>query len=90
MPNVTFTERAMLEYNDVQLYYDRKTLKKLNALLIDISRHPGFGIGQVEQMKGEGGNKYSRRINQKDRLIYTIEGDGSALVEQILGHYDDK
>lgn len=88
MPNVTFTESAMDAYIAVQ-EKDLRTLKKLNALLKDIRRHPDSGIGQVERLKGEG-NRYSRRINQKDRLVYTIEEDGCAVIQQIMGHYEDK
>lgn len=89
MPNVTFTEKAFDTYLDVQ-DNDKNTLKKLNALLRDIRRHPTTGIGQVERMKGEGGNEYSRRISQKDRIVYTVEADGSAKIRQIMGHYEDK
>lgn len=89
MPSVTFTEEALDEYFEVQ-NRDKRALKKLNALLNDIKRHPSTGIGQVERMKGGNGNLYSRRINEKDRIVYTIEADGSAKVRQILGHYEDK
>lgn len=89
MPNVTFTDAALEVYMDIQ-EKDRVSMKKINALFKDIKRHPESGIGQVERMKGEGGNKYSRRISQKDRIVYTVQEDGSVVVEQIMGHYEDK
>lgn len=89
MPDIKFSPLAFAQYTDIQ-DTDRKTQKKLNALLKDIGRHPETGIGQVECLKGSGGKKYSRRINEKDRIVYTIEPDGSARIQSLLGHYDDK
>ena len=48
MSKITFTERAFAEY----LYWqsqDKKTLKRINALLKDISRSPYEGIGRAER-----------------------------------------
>lgn len=89
MPDIKFSLLAFLQYVDIQ-DGDKKTQKKLNALLKDIGRHPRSGIGQVECLKGKGGDVYSRRLNQKDRVVYTIEDDGSARIQSIIGHYDDK
>ena len=47
MSKITFTERAFAEY----LYWqsqDKKTLKRINALLKDISCSPYEGIGKPE------------------------------------------
>ena len=46
MSKITFTEQAFAEY----LYWqsqDKKTLKRINALLKDISRSPYEGIGNL-------------------------------------------
>lgn len=54
---------------------DKKTLKKIHQLIKDIERNgPLTGIGQPEALKGDLQGEYSRRINQKDRLVYHIEG----------------
>lgn len=34
-------------------------------------------------------NTWSRRINQKDRLVYEVSDDG-IIIKQCKGHYDDK
>ena len=50
MSKITFTERGFAEY----LYWqaqDKKTLKRINALLKDISRSPYEGIGKPEGLK---------------------------------------
>lgn len=87
MSKITFTERAFAEY----LYWqsqDKKTLKRINALLKDISRSPYEGIGKPEGLKENLSGYWSRRINDVNRLVYRIEND---LIEvyQCKGHYDD-
>lgn len=89
MPSIILEPAIFEQYVELQ-NKDRKKVDKLNRLLMDIGRHPESGIGQVERMKGVGGNKYSRRISQKDRIVYTVQEDGSVVVEQIMGHYEDK
>jgi len=87
MSKITFTERAFAEY----LYWqsqDKKTLKRINALLKDISRSPYEGIGKPEGLKENLSGYWSRRIDDVNRLVYRIEND---LIEvyQCKGHYDD-
>jgi len=66
---------------------DKKTLKRINALLQDIERNGHQGIGNPELLKGMSGY-WSRRINEKDRLVYKIE-DGEILIVQCHTHYGD-
>ena len=48
---------------------DRKTLKKINELLEDIRRNGAMkGIGKPERLRYRPG--YSRRIDEKNRLVY--------------------
>ena len=65
--------------------------KKIEKLLLELMEHPKAGTGQVEQLKGERQGQWSRRIDKKNRLIYTID-DEIVIVEVISarGHYDDK
>lgn len=70
--NKVFTENAWKDY----LYWqteDGKTLKKINQLLNDISRNGNVGIGKPEALVGDLSGYWSRRINDKDRLIYKID-----------------
>ena len=71
MSKITFTERAFAEY----LYWqsqDKKTLKRINALLKDISRSPYEGIGKPEGLKENLSGYWSRRIDDVNRLVYRI------------------
>ena len=76
MSKITFTERAFAEY----LYWqsqDKKTLKRINALLKDISRSPYEGIGKPEGLKENLSGYWSRRIDDVNRLVYRIADVGS-------------
>lgn len=67
---------------------DKKTLKKINNLIKDIECNGNEGIGKPEPLKGDLSGYWSRRINDKDRLIYKLSNDKI----YILGcrtHYED-
>ena len=57
---------------------DRKTLKRINALIKDSLRHPFEGIGKPEPLKENLSGFWSRRIDDTHRLVYCV--DGQALV----------
>lgn len=66
---------------------DKKTLKKINSLLIDIMRNPFEGIGKPEPLKYRQGY-WSRRIDEVNRVVYKVDGDSIAIAS-VKGHYDD-
>lgn len=85
--NKAFTDIGWEDY----LYWqteDRKTLRKINTLLKDIERNGNEGIGKPEPLTGDLSGFWSRRINQKDRLIYALEMD-QIIIIACLYHYDD-
>jgi len=56
-----------------------------------LEEHPFTGTGQPEQLKYELIGLWSRRINQKDRLIYEVnQSVVTVKVISALGHYSDK
>ena len=85
---IQFSERGMDDYISWQ-NEDRKTLKKINQLLKDISRNPFDGIGKPEPLKGNFSGYWSRRVNDKDRLIYRFQ-DSVIYIFSLKGHYGDK
>ncbi|MCD7708761.1 MAG: Txe/YoeB family addiction module toxin [Clostridiales bacterium] len=87
MSKIQFAEDAWEEYQ-YWIAHDKKTLKKINALLKETQRTPFGGLGQPESLKGDCDGMWSRRINEKDRLVYRYEND-VVIVEQCKGHYDD-
>ncbi len=67
---------------------DRQLLKRINALLQDIARNKNAGIGKPEALKGNLSGLWSRRINDKHRLVYVIENE-ACVIYQCRGHYGD-
>ena len=66
---------------------DTRILKRIRALLEDIQQHPFSGIGKPELLKGSNG-KWSRRINDEHRLVYSIsEGKIYVYVFSLRYHY---
>lgn len=70
---------------------NKATIKKIEKILSELSETPYSGTGQPEKLKYELSEYWSRRINQKDRLIYRVEEDVvTVFVISAMGHYDDK
>lgn len=68
---------------------DRKTLKRINQLLQDISRNGYDGIGKPEPLKGNYSGWWSRRIDDTNRLVYRIN-NSQIEIAQCRSHYKDK
>lgn len=66
---------------------DRKTLKRINALIQDITRNAFDGIGKPEPLKHAPSGYWSRRIDAGNRLVYRVEKD-VILIVQCRTHYD--
>lgn len=59
---------------------------RINELLKDVLRHPFSGIGKPEPLRHEFKGYWSRRIDQKHRLIYR-PAEGEVLIAQARFHY---
>lgn len=80
-----FTEKAWEEYTDWQTE-DKKTLKRINALIQDIQRNGYEGIGKPEPLRYDLNGYWSRRINETDRLVYRID-EQNVYILQCKYHY---
>ena len=67
---------------------DKKTLKRINALLKDIQRESYNGIGKPEPLKGNLSGWWSRRIDDTNRIVYR-EKDGAIVIASVKGHYEE-
>lgn len=65
----------------------KKNLKRINALIKDISRNPFDGLGKPEPLKGNLTGLWSRRIDEEHRLVYTVN-DNSVIIIACRGHYE--
>ena len=87
MSIIQFSESAWDDYLYWQVQ-DKKTLKKINNLLKEISRTGSTRIGKAEFLKGDLSGSVSVRIDGVNRLVYRVE-NGVIKVEQCKGHYED-
>ena len=70
---------------------DKSTLKKIEKLLNELMEHPMTGSGQPEMLKHNLQGLYSRRINKKHRLVYSIKEEIiTVYVLSAYSHYGDK
>ena len=70
---------------------DKASIKKIEKILFELSETPYAGIGNPEPLKYELTGFWSRRINQKDRMIYKVEADiVTVFVISAMGHYSQK
>ena len=66
---------------------DKKTLKRLNAVIRDIQRDPTGGMGKTERLRGNLSGWWSRRIDEVNRVVY-YEQDGIIHIASCRGHYE--
>lgn len=83
-----WTDEAWEDYTYWQAQ-DKKTLKRIHALLKDIERNGYDGIGKPERLTGNLSAYWNRRIDEQNRLVYRIDGDTIKIV-QCGSHYRDK
>lgn len=66
-------------------------VKKIEVLLEELKEHPRTGTGNPEQLRHNLSGLWSRRIDKKNRLLYTIEASIiTVYIVSAKGHYGDK
>ena len=88
MMRIIFSKNAWEDYVSWQTE-DKKTLKKINALIKDIQRTPFEGIGKPEPLKFKLAGFWSRRIDLEHRLVYQVD-NSDILIYSCRYHYDKK
>jgi len=70
---------------------NKKLLKRIYKLLKELSEHPETGTGRPHRLKHEKSGLWSRSIDDKHRMLYTIDDQKVIVfVISLWGHYDDK
>lgn len=70
---VYLSEQAKKELAVIKRSGDKKTVKKVADLLLELQEHPRTDTGQVEHLKHFVYEEtWSRRINKQYRMIYEI------------------
>ena len=84
--NKVFSENAWQDFM-AWVREDRKIARRINELLTDIERNGHEGIGKPEALRHDLSGYWSRRITQKDRLIYTFH-EKNIYIAACKGHYE--
>jgi toxin YoeB len=85
MRRTKFTDEAWDDY----VYWqgqDKKTLKRINQLIEAAKRTPFEGIGKPEPLKESLSGYWSRRIDEKNRLVYAVD-DSDITIISCRYHY---
>ena len=90
MRSLVFEGSTWEEYETLRIK-DKNLHKNLRKILKQLLRDddPSEGYGKPEKLKHSLAGLLSRRISQKDRLIYTFDEE-SIHIFAIGGHYGDK
>ncbi len=88
MRSLVFEGNTWLVYEELR-EKDKKLHKALCKHLQEMLRadDPGIGLGKPERLKHNLAGLWSRRLSQKDRVIYKFN-DHSVYIFAIGGHYD--
>ena len=82
---LSWAETAWEDY----LYWqqtNKKVLKRINILIIDIKRQPFEGVGNPEPLKHNWSGYWSRRVDKEHRLVYKVS-DNNLIIAQCRYHY---
>ena len=66
---------------------NKKTLKRINKLIVDTQRTPLNGLGKPEPLKENLSGFWSRRIDESNRLIYAVD-DKKLTIISCRYHYE--
>lgn len=89
MRSLIFEGNTWLVYEQLR-EKDKKLHKSLCKILKEMLRgQPNQGLGKPEAFKHNLSGLWSKRISQKDRLIYKYD-DSYIYIFTIGGHYEDR
>ena len=88
---IDLTDRAKSDLKKHKKVGDKSTLTKITRIIEELENHLFKGIGKPEELRYELSGIWSRRINNKDRIIYKVnENIVTVDVISAMGHYSDK
>lgn len=76
---IAWTKEAWTDY----VYWqgqDKKTLKRINKLVLDAQRSPFEGMGKPEPLKENLAGFWSRRIDETNRLVYALDNNQITII----------
>lgn len=91
MYRIELTPKAEEELRALGRSGDKASINKVYRLFEELRVHPYEGTVKPEPLVGDYAGYWSRRINQKDRLIYRVKDEIiTVTVVQVGQHYKDK
>lgn len=91
MYKIVLSEQARKDYLHFCQSGNKAILNKVTALLNDIAEHPYTGIGKPELLKYDLAGKWSRRINEEHRIVYSVNDDRVEIdILSMRYHYSKK
>lgn len=86
---VNLSDKAEKDLKKIYHSGDKNSIKRIESIFKELADNPYEGIGKPEALKHQYKGYWSRRVNQKDRLIYEVrENIISVFVISALGHYE--
>lgn len=88
---VNLTPKALEDLSKHKKSGNKASEKRIKKFLEELKEHPYTGSVKPEALKYDLSGYWSREINQKDRMIYSVN-ENIVTVEVIsaMGHYSDK
>ena len=83
---IVFEASAFEDFNE-WAKLDKKIYRKIVELIKDTDRSPFSGLGKPEPLKHELSGYWSRRINDRHRLVYKVT-DTKIIIIACKYHYD--
>jgi toxin YoeB len=86
-----YLPKAAKQLGELAMSGNMPLLRKIDELLAELREHPYSGTGKPEKLKRNLAGRWSRRINQEHRLIYTVEEHiVTVTVVSVKGHYEQR
>ena len=83
------SEEAQSDKLKIKKSYPKSTQNRMVKMVNEMLETPFTGIGKPEPLKYELAGMWSRRLTDKERIVYYVEGDTLNVVSY-LSHYADK
>jgi toxin YoeB len=88
---LNLSNKAVKDLKYIYKSGDKSNLIRIEKIFEELQNTPFKGIGKPELLKYKFSGYWSRRINQKDRIIYKVEEEAvTVFVVSAKGHYDDE
>lgn len=88
---IKLSEQAEIDLKAHAKAGNKRQLKKIYTIFQELQEHPRTGTGKPEQLKHGFSGYWSRRVDEKNRIIYQINNKIiTVTVVSAKGHYSDK